>query len=236
MGNALNQSVTFALLYGRDTSTDLPHLGPRKTDIARLYQLHLSNPNKYNLKFRMDTWYALNSRWVVPLGETVNRLRLLRKAERPTFEELGETGMSLDAMGGNISTLPDTFALDSREGYFQVQILGASERDFDRARRGQYYRSPNIHASRNAGDPTNPGLVYGPSMAIIERRIPALNSPETTNGAIICRCRNSHMGCAKAPCHRCDNGGKVTFSNIETVYTFGNISPRKGELKAAKAL
>ena len=47
----------------------------------------------------MDTRAALNARWVVSLRETANKLRLLRKAERPTFEELNETGMSLDPMG-----------------------------------------------------------------------------------------------------------------------------------------
>ena len=33
MRKAVNQSLMFALLYGRDSSTDMPHLGPMKLDI-----------------------------------------------------------------------------------------------------------------------------------------------------------------------------------------------------------
>ena len=72
--NALNQSLVFALIYGNGPGADLPHLQPRREAIERLYQLHLSNTNKYTLKFIAETWDQLNSRWAEPLEESVNRL------------------------------------------------------------------------------------------------------------------------------------------------------------------
>ena len=107
--NALNQSLVFALIYGNVPGSDLPHLQPRRKAIEELYQLHLINPNKYTLKFIVDTWGQLNSRWVESLKESVNHICLLRKVQRPTFDEIKQTGMSLDAQGNNIFSLPDTF-------------------------------------------------------------------------------------------------------------------------------
>ena len=92
--------------------------------------------------------------------------------ERPNFEELKETGLSIDPQGSNIYTLPNTFGLDSPAEYFHTQILGALERDFDRTRRDQYYKTPNAGETRNAGDVELPTTtVYGPS----------LNSKRTTH-------------------------------------------------------
>ena len=216
--NALNQALVFALIYGNTDGVDLPHLAPRRVAIEKLYQLHLSNPNKYTLRFATRTWESLNSKWVLSLKENVNRLCLLRKVERPTFEELKETGLSLDPYGNNIYSLPNTFDLESPTEYFHTQILGALERDFDRTRWGQYYRNPSTGATRNAGDVdmTTP-MVYGPSLNSKERRICALNSPKTLQGHIICWDFNSHLGCNKKPCPRCDGGGKATFRNPETL-------------------
>ena len=227
--NALNQALVFALLYGNVANTDMPHLEPRRVAIEKLYQLHLSHPNKFTLKFVLETWAALNSRWVLSLKENVNRLCLLRKVERPTFEELKETGLSLDPYGNNIYSLPNTFDLDSPGEYFQSQILGALERDFDRTRWDVYRRSPVPLGTRNAGEiPPEKALVYGPNMTLKERRICALNSPKTTQGHIICWDHNSHMGCTKVPCVRCDNGGKVGIRNYETVCTPLKIYLAKG--------
>ena len=182
--NALNQSLVFAMLYGNTSGSDLPHLAPRRLAIERLYQLHLSNPNKYTLKFALSTWAALNPRRILSLKENVNKL-CLRKVERPTFEELKETGLSIDPDGNNIYTLPSTFDLDSPKEYFRTQILGALERDFDRTRWGQYYKAPPPLATRNAGDiGVNTGLVYGPSLNARERRTCAPNSPKTVKGQI----------------------------------------------------
>lgn len=163
--NALNQSVMFALIYGNIPGSDLPHLQPRRYAVEELYQLHLSNPDKYTLKFIVETWGQLNALWVESLKESVNYLCLLRKVERPTFEELKETGMSLDQHGQNIFSLPDTFNLSDPAGYFRHQLLGALERDFDRARWGQYYKGPSIIPNRNAGDVAPKGhdvQVFGP--------------------------------------------------------------------------
>ena len=136
--NALNQSQVFALIYGDIPGSDLPHLQPRRAAVEDLYQLHLSNPNKYTMEFIVETWGELNSRWVETLKEPADYLCLLRRVERPTLEELKETGMSLGPQGENIFALPDTFNLSDPSGYFRQQLLGALERDFDRVRWGQY--------------------------------------------------------------------------------------------------
>ena len=149
--NAPNQSLVFALIYGGISGTDLPHLQPRREAIEKLYRLHLSRPDKYTLEFIVEIWGQLNARWVETLKESSNRLCLLRKVERPTFEELEETGMRLDPHGRNIFAIPDTFSLADHSGFFQHQLLGALERDFDRARRGQYYKIPANAPNRNAG-------------------------------------------------------------------------------------
>ena len=234
--NALNQSLVFALLYGHDSASELPHLAPRKAAIENLYQLNLGNPNKYTLKFITDTWSSLNARWVVSLRENVNRLRLLRKVERPTFEELKETGMPLDPQGCNIYTLPDTFGLSNPGGYFQVQILGSLERDFERSRWDMYYRAANIAPTRNAGGPSDPPSdVCGPSLTTKERRACALAAPKTAKGLVICWGHNSHLGCTKAPCFRRDNGGKVMFRNYETICPSLKLYlTRRGGLKDTK--
>lgn len=57
--SALNQSLVFALLYGDIPGSDPPHLQPRRAAIEELYQLHLSNPNKYTLEFIVNTWGSL---------------------------------------------------------------------------------------------------------------------------------------------------------------------------------
>ena len=177
--NALNKSLVFALIYGNIPWSDLPHLHPRRSAIEELYRLHLSNPNKYTLKFIVETWGQLNARWVDTLKESANYLCLLRKVERPTFEALIQTGMSVDSLGGNIFPLHDTFNLSDPSGYFRHQILGALERDFDRARWGQYCKVPAIVPNRNAGSDVQ---VYGTPLTTKERRICALNSPKTTHG------------------------------------------------------
>lgn len=165
----------------------------------------------------MEPWSAMNSRLVVSLRANINKFRTLRKAERLTIGELKETGMSLDPHGCNIYTPPDTFNIDSTDGYFQVQILGAIERDSYRSRWWLYYRAPENPASRNAGDASTPGLVYGPSQSAKERRACALNSPKTSQGQVICWGHNPHLGCSKAPCRRCETGGKATFRNFESI-------------------
>ena len=50
----------------------------------------------------METLDAPNARWADSLEGNVNLLYLLMKVGRPTFGELGETGMSLDSYGDNI--------------------------------------------------------------------------------------------------------------------------------------
>ena len=180
--NATNQPLVFSLIYGNIPGTDLLHLQPRREAIGRLYQLHLRNPNKYTLKFTIETWGELNSWRVETLRETSNHLRLLRKVERSTFEELEETGTSLDPTGRNIFSLPDTFNLQDPSGYFQHQLLGALERDYDRVRWDQYYKTPPLVPNRNAGPEA---ITLGPAQTTRGRRICALNSPKTTKGSII---------------------------------------------------
>ena len=175
-GNAMGQSLVFALIYGNVSGTDLPHLKPRRDAIERLYQLHLSNPNKYTLKFIVETWGQLNARWAETLKEPVNHFCLLRKVGRPTFEDLKETGMCLGPQGRNIFALPDTFNPTDPSGYFQHQLLGALERDFDRARWDQYYKIPANAPNRNAGTEVQ---TSEPSLTTRERRICALNAPKT---------------------------------------------------------
>ena len=109
----MNQSLLFAFLSGGAAEADLPHLEPIRTAVGRMYQLHLPHPNKFALEFSLANWASLNFRRVVSLRGNANRLCLLRKAGRPTFEDLKEAGLSLDPLGGDIYTLPPTFGLDS---------------------------------------------------------------------------------------------------------------------------
>lgn len=176
--------------------------------------MHLSNPNKYTLKFVVETWGQLNARWVESLKGIVNRLCLLKKVERPTFEELKETGIPLDQHGGNIFHIPNTFDLSDPTGYFQHTLLGALERDFERARWDQYYKVPGTVPNRNAGEePTS----HGPSLTTKERRLCALNAPKTIQGNTICWDFNTHGGCLSPDCPRQSAGGHVQFRNFETL-------------------
>ena len=61
-----------------------------------------------------------------------------------------------------------------------------------------------------------------------ERRLRTLNSPNATHGQVICRGRNSHLGCIKLPGHRCGAGAKVTFRNFETACAPLNIYLARG--------
>ena len=53
--NALNQPLVFASIYSNIPGVGLPHLKPRLVSIGKLYQLHSSNPDKYTLKFTIET-------------------------------------------------------------------------------------------------------------------------------------------------------------------------------------
>ena len=53
----------------------------------------MRNPDKYTLDFGAGTWAALNSMWVEELKETVKKLCVLRKVERPAVAVLQETGL-----------------------------------------------------------------------------------------------------------------------------------------------
>ena len=152
--------------------------------------------------------------WVGTLKETVNHLCLLRKVERPTFEELKETGMSIDSAGCNLFRLPDIFNLADPSGYFQHQLLGALGRDFERNKWDQYYKIPANVPNRKAG---NGPSSYGPPLTTRERRICSLNAPETTQGSTICWDSNSHLGCSNPQCPRSVSGGHVQFRNFETL-------------------
>ena len=160
----------FAIIYGNIPGSDLPRLQPRRAAVEELYQLHLGNPNKYTLKFIVETWGQLNARWAESLKESVNYLCHLRKVEQPTFEKLKETGTSMGQHGQCIFSLPDTFNLSDPKGYFRHQLLGALERDCDRVRWGQYYKGPSIIPNRNAGDaPKGDQSLFGPPLNRKER-------------------------------------------------------------------
>ena len=105
------------MLYGNDSYEDLPHLDPRRAAIAMLYQLRLAKPTKFTLKFTIDARASSNSLWVVCLKENVDRWCILRNAERPTSDELKETG-DIDPQGNNIYDPPDAIGLQIQDGIF----------------------------------------------------------------------------------------------------------------------
>lgn len=142
--------------------------------------------------------------------------------------------MSLDSSGNNIFSLPDTFNLSDPSGFFRHQLLGDLERDFDRARWGQYYKGPGSVTSRNAGPDQQ---TYGFPFFTKERRQCALNAPKTTRGATICWDHNTHLGCTQVDCKRNSEGGHVQFRNFETLWPqLKMYLLRKGGFKGRKNL
>ena len=140
--------------------------------------------------------------------------------------------MSLDPHGRNIFSLTNTFDLLDPTGYFQHQLLGALERDFDRARWGQYYKVPANIPNRNAGLEVT---THGPPLTTKERRICALNAPKTAQGVTICWDFNTHTGCSTPTCPRNASGGHVQFRNFETLCRpLKMYLLRKGGFKAHK--
>ena len=121
--------------------------------------------------------------------------------------------MPLNPQGWNISSLPDTFNLNDPAGYFQHQLPGDLERDFDRARWGQYYKAPSHIPNRNAGTEQQ---TFAPPLTTRERRICSLNAPKTAQGDTICWDFNTHSGCSSPQCPR-NQGGHVQFRNVETL-------------------
>ena len=184
----------------------MPHLAPRRKAIETLYTLHIRNPNKYTLVFVLRNWASLNARWVEDLKEHVNMICTLRKVEGPTFAEIKATGLSPDASGLSIFRFPQKFDLDAPQGHFQAHILGALERDFERARRGSYHKTAPVPSGRNAGE----AKVYGPNMTTRERRLCSLNAPRAQQGFGICWDFNSRAGCRGAAAGgKCDFGLRV---------------------------
>ena len=158
--NSINKSRIFAGVY------EAEWLQERVGAVEYIRNLHLETPRKYTLSIVSRSWGTRVYRRGQELREMRNVLRLYAKAERPTFEQLNDIGMTV-VTSANLTSpqRSETFDLPDPLGFVVSEIVRKMTADKELNDWNSYHtsvsRNPNPRLGGGVLDLPPPPSVIG---------------------------------------------------------------------------